>query len=243
VSDDDQERPEPGTGISRRDFLRGAALTAAGVMASGTLLPALAGAASVPATTTLSASEFRSLEALVDRIIPADDLGPGAVAAGVPYYIDSSLAGEYSGALGVYKASLTAIDQYAVKKYGGHFADLSAATRDEIVAAVEANTIPGLVSFVGTDTPLMKFALVPEYQGLFFQGLLQHTKEGMFGDPLYGGNKDFIGWNLIGFPGLNPAPSANDQQIGTVVPFAHRSNKSFGGRPLPWVIPETPIKS
>jgi gluconate 2-dehydrogenase gamma chain len=35
----------------------------------------------------------------------------------------------------------------------------------------------------------------------FFQLLWQNTKEGFFSDPIYGGNRDMVGWKMIGFPG------------------------------------------
>jgi gluconate 2-dehydrogenase gamma chain len=31
--------------------------------------------------------------------------------------------------------------------------------------------------------------------------LWQNTGEGFFADPMYGGNRDFAGWKLVGFPG------------------------------------------
>ena len=36
---------------------------------------------------------------------------------------------------------------------------------------------------------------------LFFSLLRQNTVEGMFCDPMHGGNIDMVGWQLIGFPG------------------------------------------
>lgn len=56
----------------------------------------------------------------------------------------------------------------------GNFADLSAAERDQRLRAIERTTL--------------------------FQ-LLRHTIEGMFSDPLHGGNANMIGWQSIGYPG------------------------------------------
>ena len=44
----------------------------------------------------------------------------------------------------------------------------------------------------------------------FFETLRIHTAEGMFADPVYGGNRDFAGWRLIGFPGAQPTYTAED---------------------------------
>ena len=46
----------------------------------------------------------------------------------------------------------------------------------------------------------------------FFNTVRTHTIEGMFADPVYGGNKDFAGWRLVGFPGAQPLYSARDLQ-------------------------------
>jgi len=227
--------------ISRRQFLRGAAIGAVGVAVAPAILPALAGAASAdPAPKALSPGEFQVLTALVGRLIPADAAGPGAVEARAHVYIDLALAGDYHAALPSYKRNLAAVDAYARKTHGNALKDLSAADQDSVVTALEMGTVPGVESLVDIDIPAIKFALFPELQGTFFAVLLQHTREGMFGDPMYGGNRDFIGWDLLGYPGVNPAPSAADQAVGTLVPMAHRSDRVFGGRPAPWSLPERP---
>lgn len=244
--DDGVEPVEPvaQAGISRRDFLKGAAIGAAAVAVGPSLLPALAGAATKEeaAPKALGPSEFKVLAALVDRLIPEDEVGPGAVAARAHVYIDLALHGDYRAALPAYKANLAAVDAYARKTYGGSLPSLPPATQDEVVTALEMGKIPGLQSFVGVNIAAIRGALFPTLQGTFFAVLLQHTREGTFGDPLYGGNRNFIGWNLIRYPGVNPVVGARDQEIGTVVPMAHRSNAQYGGHPLPSIVPETPIR-
>ena len=56
----------------------------------------------------------------------------------------------------------------------------------------------------------------------FFNTLRTHTMEGMFADPVYGGNKDFSGWLLVGFPGAQPLFSPADLA----------SKEAFGGAPI-----------
>lgn len=231
---------EPRPGLTRRDFLKGAAIGTAAAVIAPAMLPALAGAASPDAPKAFAASEFQTLTALVDRLIPGDASGPGAVDAHAHVYIDLALAGEYRAALPAYKQNLAAIEVYAQKTYGGSLHTLPATTQDEVVTALELGKIPGVVSLVGVNIPAVKFALFPEIQGAFFSVLFQHTREGMFGDPLYGGNHKYAGWNLLGYPGVMPVVSAEDQAIGTLVPLAHRSAAAYGARAARWSLPEHP---
>ena len=56
----------------------------------------------------------------------------------------------------------------------------------------------------------------------FFNTVRTHTMEGMFADPVYGGNKDFAGWVLVGFPGAQPLFSPADHaEQGRVRGRAH----------------------
>lgn len=230
---------QPFAFISRRKFLGGAAAGAATTIVAPGVLAALSSqTALAKAPQALSSSEFAVLKALVDRLIPADEVGPGAVAANVHVYIDSALGGDYSAALPAYKKNLAAVDAYARTSFGGHLADLSAVHQDAVVTALESGKVPGVVSLVGVPIPAIKFALLPEVQGTFFSVLLQHTHEGMFGDPMYGGNHDFIGWDLIGYPGVNLVVSATDQAVGTAVSLSHISAAHYHGKPARWSLPE-----
>ena len=161
--------------------------------------------------TFLSRSEVRFLDAAVSRIIPADELGPGAKEAGVVVFLDRELGGDYGanvrtytdGPYGpytpyqgyqlpitvadVYRISIDAVDRYGSEALGKRFADLAFQAQDDILAGVNdlaRRTANG-------DAPA----------DLFFQLLLRDTKDGYFSDPIYGGNRDMIGWKLIGYPG------------------------------------------
>ena len=46
----------------------------------------------------------------------------------------------------------------------------------------------------------------------FFNTLRTHTMEGMFADPIYGGNRDFAGWRLVGFPGAQAIFTSTDMR-------------------------------
>jgi hypothetical protein len=73
---------------------------------------------------------------------------------------------------------------------------LSPEQRDAVITAVEAGTAQGF----------------PNARA-FFNRARRLTLEGMFGDPYYGGNKDFAGWDLIRYPGPRPATSPDDQKM------------------------------
>ena len=134
--------------------------------------------------------EARVVSAASGRIFPSDETGPGAKEAGVVIYIDRQLAGPYgrdkyrytkgpwveSVPEHGYQGKETPREVYrAGIRELGNFADLSADEQDRRLRAIEKTH--------------------------FFELLLAHTKEGMFCDPMHGGNAELIGWQLIGFPG------------------------------------------
>jgi gluconate 2-dehydrogenase gamma chain len=146
-----------------------------------------------------TAAEARVIAAACERIFPSDDSGPGAKEAGVVIYIDRQLAGPYGRDRYRYtkgpfvesvpehgyqgKANPQEIYHDGLRQLGEDFADLDAAKQDERLRAIE-------------DT-------------MFFQMLRSHTIQGMFCDPMHGGNAGLIGWQLIGFPG--PLMSHRDE--------------------------------
>jgi gluconate 2-dehydrogenase gamma chain len=211
------------TRVSRRRLLTaGAAITAVPVAAAAAALgggdvPFKEGQANAPAAvdntsgwTWFTDAEAAFIGAVVARLIPADDLGPGAVEAGVPTFIDRQLAGPYgrgerwymqgpwSAGLptqgyqtrltpaGMYRAAIKAINAAVVRESrGGIFSKLAAADQDAFLQRLEK----GDVALDGADGKA------------FFAQLLQNTLEGFWSDPIHGGNRDMVGWKLIGFPG------------------------------------------
>jgi gluconate 2-dehydrogenase gamma chain len=195
------------TFISRRDLLKRTALLAgarAGLpvvarQASGTDAadrPSenLALQTSSPLE-ALTAREMEILNAVAARLIPNDALGPGAVEAGATRYIDRALAGALSSSRQTYASGLAALDRYAEASRGRPFTDLAPTDQDSVLIDVETGAATG---FTGSSAQ-------------FFAMVLGHTHQGMFGDPHYGGNKDFAGWDLIGYPGVRTMVSATDQ--------------------------------
>jgi gluconate 2-dehydrogenase gamma chain len=212
----------PTGGLDRRTFVKRAAVTAGGVALLGTLsgVPAsTAAAAGKPASGPLKPSEMKTLEAVLECVIPKDELGPGAVEMGVPEYIQGGLAGSYKPLVVGYQTFLSALDQSARSTGKSSFAALSEAERIKLLEAVEAGKAPGVPA-------VLKGAAAE-----LFQLVLEHTREGAFGDPMYGGNKNLEGWKLIGYPGIQLVVSKRLQEIDTKVPPTEMTAAGYGGKP------------
>jgi gluconate 2-dehydrogenase gamma chain len=205
---------------ARRDFLKGAALGAGAVAG---LVPEALAQTQPPQpqaqTTTahaghggghgafLNSDDAATVAAFTERLMPGAPGKPGASDAGVLNYIDLALAGAYADLQDFYRRGLTALDAFCRKAHNQRFVALDAARQDAVVAALEQ----------GKATEFTW----PSAQA-FFSTLRTHTMEGMFADPVYGGNKDFAGWMLIGFPGAQPVFSPADLA----------SKEAFGGAPI-----------
>ena len=172
----------------------------------------------------LTQPEVRFLDAAAERLIPTDEHGPGGREAGVAVYIDRQLAGTW-GSHGrnyrsgpwlegtpeqgfqsrltpqeIYRVGIHEINLYCRGKYEKPFDQLQPERQDEVLKALEHGEI---------DLPSLS-------SKLFFGMLWRNTEEGFFSDPMYGGNRNKVGWRLIGFPGVssgaynahldNPAP-------------------------------------
>jgi gluconate 2-dehydrogenase gamma chain len=211
--------------VSRRTLLGGTALAVIAVAASPAAARVVAG--SLPWTPDAGApprpiaaapgvwafftpEEGAATEALVDRLIPPDPQTPGGKDAGCAVFIDRQLAGSYGSSQGLYmrppfadgtpqqgpqspltpamryRQSLAALDKYCRDAFAGKgFAQLTDAQKDEIIGRLEK----GPIHLDGASAPA------------FFEILLQNTREGFFSDPVYGGNRNMVGWKMIGFPG------------------------------------------
>jgi gluconate 2-dehydrogenase gamma chain len=207
--------------ISRRDLLK-----AAGAAAAGAAVPARTGAdvsttaeghdlrheaATRAPLESLTAEEAELLTAIVARLIPADSNGPGAVEAGAVTYIDRALAGPLASSREAYRRGLAALDRYAVRSRGGPFHTLSSVDQDSLLIDVETGSATG--SGAGFDGS----------SATFFAMVRSHTWQGTFGDPYYGGNRGYIGWDLVGYPGVRTAVTSDDQRLGQVPARVRRS--------------------
>jgi gluconate 2-dehydrogenase gamma chain len=203
-------------GFGRRDFLKGA--VAGGVAATAPGSPAqaqtpgaaAASAAATPGYAFLNLDEAAFVEALVDHMVPPDNLTPKGTDIGINIYIDRALAGAWGKGdrlymqgpwktgtpsqgyqlpltpAQLYRAGIEATNAHCRKAYGKPFDRLSTQQREEVLLGLSG----GKISF---DNGLPART--------FWTALYQTVMEGMFSDPIYGGNRDKAGWKLIGFPG------------------------------------------
>jgi gluconate 2-dehydrogenase gamma chain len=205
-------------GVGRRDFLKSAVVGGAAAASSAIATPQAASAqapaapAALPPATYafLNLEEAAFVETLVDHMIPADELTPKGTDLGINIYIDRALAGAWGKGdrlymqgpwkpgvpsqgyqlpltpAQLYRAGITATNAHCRKTYGKSFDKLSGPQREEVL--------------VGLSTAKMTFD-----DGLpvrvFWSTVYQTVMEGMFSDPIYGGNRNKAGWRMIGFPG------------------------------------------
>jgi gluconate 2-dehydrogenase gamma chain len=210
-------------GFDRREFLRTAVVSGAAA-AGGTLTTApfetaqaqqmaeaISPTGDAPAYAFLNLEEAAFIEALVDHMVPADEISPKGTDLGVNIYIDHALAGAWgkgerlylqgpwkqgSPSQGyqlpltpaqLYRAGIGATNGYCHKVYGKTFDRIDAAQREEVLLGLST----GKVTF---DNGLPVRA--------FWTALYQTVIEGMYSDPIYGGNRNKAGWAIIGFPGI-----------------------------------------
>ena len=206
-------------GVGRREFLRGAAVAGAASVASTPAMlpePALAQPAAAAQPTAagysfLNLEEAAFVEALVDHMVPADELSPKGTDIGINTYIDRALSSAWGKGdrlymqgpwkVGVpsqgyqlpltpaqlYRAGIAATNEHCRKTYGGRTFDrLTEAQREEVLQ--------------GLSSAKIEFASGLSVRA-FWTVMYQSVMEGMFSDPIYGGNRNKAGWKLIGFPG------------------------------------------
>ncbi len=155
--------------------------------------------------------EAKFVEAAVERLVPADQEWPGAAWAGVLNFIDRQLAAAYGAGARMYlkgpwvpdappqqgyqlrytpaqlyRIGIAETRAHVTASYGGReFWDLAAPVMDEVLSGLES----GAIELPSLPAPV------------FFETLLANTVEGFFADPVYGGNRDMVGWRMVGFPG------------------------------------------
>jgi gluconate 2-dehydrogenase alpha chain len=141
----------------------------------------------VPALLALNPHEARTVAALFERLFPADEYGLGATEIGVLTYVDRALAGPYNGKTETYRLGLAALDRAALDRYSAPLADCNPEQQNVLIGRLEEGTLPG-------------FRVPPQRD--FFKMLRDHLQEGLFADPAHGGNRDKLGWKLLGHPGI-----------------------------------------
>jgi gluconate 2-dehydrogenase gamma chain len=180
-------------------------------------LPFRPGASNVPDVAQagpwrfFTSEEGATVEAIVDRLIPADELTAGGKDLGCAVFIDRQLAGPYGRFGGYYmkgpfqqgtkqqgqqsdvtpaehyRKALAALDDHCKQAFGKRFAELPDSEKDAVIKDLEEDKLK-LAEGSGQD---------------FFKQILNDTQTGFFADPVYGGNKDMAAWKMIGFPGAH----------------------------------------
>jgi gluconate 2-dehydrogenase gamma chain len=258
-----QRKPDASSPVKsnwdRRRFLVGSALAGIGGVAAAAIhdgelggpsqtirgaIPWQEGTADAPPGASgtgfvfFSPAEVAFIETAVGRLIPNDPVGPGALEANVPFFLDRQLAGKFG--LGdhyflggpwpkgtpeqgyqsrfspaqLYRAAIAAIDKYTAANFeSASFSKLAPEDQDKVLKGLEGGDIKLEDSVDGKS---------------FFAMLLQNTKEGYFSDPIYGGNKDMGAWKMIGFPGAHYDYKEWVSRHGERVPYP---TVGFKGRP------------
>jgi gluconate 2-dehydrogenase gamma chain len=231
-------RPGSQRRLSRRSVLGRAVGLGAALSASSGVAARAAGAAmpmpkkkkkaKAPPKGALDATQLRTLEAMVARIVPSDASGPGALEAGAANFINLQLAGwpsernslaatidgtSVSSSVSAYTVGLAAVDAYALARRSVAFASLTAAEQDGLLTEMQNGTATGSFS-----TNLQ----------VFFNLVRTHTLQGMLSDPYYGGNKNFLGWTWVGYPGIRMPVKAEHQKLGSRLPLRRMSAYEMG---------------
>jgi len=158
-----------------------------------------------------NAKEWKFVIAAVDRLIPHDEHGPGAVELGVPEFIDRHMQSPYaSGSIwymqgpfleatsefgyqgklalkDIIRVGIANVDAHCAKTYSGKaFADLDVRMQESVLKELEGG----------------KIKLADISSKTFFADFLAETRAGYFSDPSHGGNKDMGAWKMIGYPGM-----------------------------------------
>jgi gluconate 2-dehydrogenase alpha chain len=135
----------------------------------------------------LDASELSTLESVFERLFPAGGEEPGAVEIGAAAYLEGALEGAYRNHLPAYRTGLASLNAAAQADFGSRFANVSWEQQDSLMSRLERGTLQGQVDLSQQD---------------FFALMRRHCLEGLFSDPIYGGNRDKSGWRVLGHPGV-----------------------------------------
>ncbi|ARO15298.1 gluconate 2-dehydrogenase gamma chain [Ketogulonicigenium robustum] len=215
---------------SRRGLLRGfSALPVAAVAGGGIAAAPAAAQEDTPYTPVFfSADEITFLTAAVDRLIPSDDVGPGAVELGVVEFLDRHMQTSYAqggiwymmgpfqddvepefgyqGRLNIrdmLRAGIKDTDDWCVSNHGQKFADLSHEDQEAVLTGLEKREI------TLENVPVR----------YFWQHLRDETRYGYFADPIHGGNKNMGSWKMIGYPGMRADYTDWVEKRDTPYPF------------------------
>lgn len=142
--------------------------------------------------------EAATIDAMTARLIPGSPENPGASEAEAVIFIDRALAGYVSHLQVFYRRGIAALDKLSVDGHGQPFRQLDGHRQDAVLREIEGS----------------KELEQPGRMAQFFAVVYEHTLEGTFCDPQYGGNKNAVGWRMIGFPGAQWGYRPEQMRIG-----------------------------
>jgi gluconate 2-dehydrogenase gamma chain len=117
--------------------------------------------------------EARTVEAITAQLIPADG-DPGAKEAGVVNYIDIQLSKRFKKHRATYRRGLESVDDASRAAFGKRFVELNGDQQVQVLNTIE------------------------ERDKVFFSLILNHTRQGFYGDPRHGGNRGMASWKMVG---------------------------------------------
>jgi gluconate 2-dehydrogenase gamma chain len=221
--------------VGRRRFLGGAGVAGAAAAAAHALTPVAPANAQTPAQAAPPASappqpagytffkpqEALFIEAVVDHMVPKDELTPSGTDIGIATYIDRALAGSWGKGdrlymqgpwargsanqgyqlpltpAALYRAGIEGANAHCRKAYGQTFDRCTTEQKETFLRELSGGKITLAGGLPGR---------------AFFSVLYENVMEGMFADPIYGGNRDKVGWKMIGFPGVAANNAENVKQ-------------------------------
>lgn len=132
----------------------------------------------------LRTEEARTLAAICEQLIPADE-NPGAAWAGVVNYIDLQLCGPYRHWREAYREGIAELESACRKHYQRAFAEMDGALQVSLLKSLEKGE-------------LGERQWTAPAQKSFFELVRAHTMQGFYGDPRHGGNRDRVSWKMVG---------------------------------------------
>src|ERR1700759_602988 len=152
--------------------------------------------------TALNFAEVATLDAFFEHLFPADEYGAGAASIGVIQYLDRALSGPYARHLETYRLGVYALDAESVHRCNKPFVEADPVHQQELIGALEQGLASNFRAIDGKE---------------FFELARSHLQEGLFADPVYGGNRNKAGWRFLGHPGVWMENSAEENLSETPV--------------------------
>jgi gluconate 2-dehydrogenase gamma chain len=188
-------------------------------------------AADSVALTYFTDLQAKTVEAIAERIIPANGNDAGATEAGVVYYIDRSVTGFSVNLQRIYRLGLRELGRYCSHLFQAQFHELDSEQQDEIIRDLLGPEVIGTaghpasgqlpqpldqdtIEAEDTDSADLTVPADQEILRRLFAVIREHTVEGYFCDPIYGGNRNTVGWKLVGFPGAQWGYTAEQMKPG-----------------------------